>query len=269
MVHALSPSQQPAGPIVKGLAHGDGTCLPRCGWIEATGRSHRGDGLREIRSVDHDRHVVGCPATERLDTVNTEAHGCREVEVSSKELVPRVGSTVTQGQVIARFVDFLGEVRVKERVVIVTDHERRQAVSECEEQLMRRADLLPAQRVSCSEGRSMERRDDELTVGLVVDETGADEPLVGWLQYSVMQGLLEGECLGFAGSEAIHPVVNGQPETIALGGVGEAEVSDIGGQVGRVTFLETEHIRVEFLRKLAEFAARMVFAQVVADDSDH
>lgn len=115
----------------------------------------------------------------------------------------------------------------------------------------------------------MKGRHYELPVSLVVDETGADQSLVSGFEHVIVQGFLEGEGLGLPSAEAVSAKVDGQPEPVSLGGVGKTEMADIDGQVGRIAFLQAEHIRAEFPHEFGEFAARMVLAQVVADDSDH
>ena len=106
----------------------------------------------------------------------------------------------------------------------------------------------------------MKGRHDELTVSLMVDQTGADQSLVSGFQNVVMKGFFEGKSLGLPSAEPVSAKVNGQPEPVSLGGIGKPEMADIHGQVGRIAFLQAKHIRAEFLHEFDDFAARMVLA---------
>jgi hypothetical protein len=114
----------------------------------------------------------------------------------------------------------------------------------------------------------VEGRDDELVVGLVVGHTRADEPLVGWGEDAVVEGLLQGERLAVVRGEAVLAVVDRQAQPVALGGVGEVQIPDGFRQIVRVALLEAQSVNLEIAGQIDQLPTGFVLAEVVADDSN-
>ena len=117
-------------------------------------------------------------------------------------------------------------------------------------------------------GRRVERGDDEVVVRLVVDHPGADEPLVGGGQDAVVQRLLQREGLRLVRREPVHAVVDGQAQPVALGGVGQVQVTNGVRQVVGVALLQAQGINLKIAGQINQLTAGMVLTQVVADDSN-
>ena len=67
--------------------------------------------------------------------------------------------------------------------------------------------------------------------------------------------------------EAVRPVVDGQAQAVALGGVGELQRAQRVRQVFGVALLEAQGIDAEILGKINQFPTGLVLAEVVANDA--
>jgi len=69
---------------------------------------------------------------------------------------------------------------------------------------------------------------------------------------------------------AILAVIDGKAQSVALGRIGERQVADLGRKLRGDALLEAERIQIGIgLHERLEFHAGAVFAEVVADDSNH
>jgi hypothetical protein len=95
----------------------------------------------------------------------------------------------------------------------------------------------------------VERGDDQFVPILVVNQLRADQSLVRRRENPIMKRFLELERLGFSRGEAVLVVINGKAESIALGGVGQMKLIDVGRHVGRVALLQAQNVGMKLLRE--------------------
>ncbi len=112
----------------------------------------------------------------------------------------------------------------------------------------------------------MERRHDELAPRLVVEQVRAEHPLVRGGRDAVVEGLLEREGGRRMRFEALAVVVDGEAEAVALGGIGEVQGAELGGELRRVDLLQAHQVRCVRVDEIDELADRRMLAEVVADD---
>lgn len=209
--------------------------------------------------------MVGGAAGQCLHAVNVQSPGGREIEMSTKDPVPGVGSEVAEREVVAGVLHVLGEASGEERVIEIAHHERHYSFSHCEQFRVRRVDLFAAKRIRRREGCGVEGTDHQVVVGLIVGQLDADQALVGGAEETVVQRFFEGECPGVKRSEAILQIVDGEPKAVFLGGQPQPQVAHLIRQIGGIAFLQTEKIHAVLLHQILQLAAGFVFPQVVAD----
>ena len=211
--------------------------------------------------------MVGGAAGQGFHVLDVQAQGRGEVEVALEHFVARVGPAVAEGEFVAGVLHVFVEVLREERIVEVTHHQGHQAGAHTQQFRVGRVDLVAPQRVGGGQRRGMERGDDQFVIGLVVPHPRADEPLMGGRQDHVVQGLLERKGLGAVGGEPVRPVVDGQPQPVALGGIGELQRTQRVRQVGGVALLQAQRIDAEVLGQGDQLPAGLVLAEVVANDA--
>ncbi len=109
----------------------------------------------------------------------------------------------------------------------------------------------------------MERGDDEVAILIDVVEPDSQHPLFCGLEHAIVQGLLESHRAHIHGVEGVLAVVDGEPEPVALGGVGQSQAADDLGDVGRVGLLQAQHVGAVALDQVRELPGSTMFAQVV------
>src|SRR5690606_34938961 len=112
-------------------------------------------------------------------------------EVSPDDLHRRIGALVAQREIDAATTQPRAEAVMKQRVVVVAEHEHRCATAELEEAVVRRLNLLPTQRLACGWWGRVKRGDHELATSVTLADVDADEPLPRPIEDGIMQRLLE------------------------------------------------------------------------------
>src|SRR5688500_5756704 len=101
-----------------------------------------------------------------------------------------------------------------------------------------------------------------------VDHARADESFMRGRQDVVMEGLFEGEGLGFIRREPAHAVVDRQAQPVALGGIGQLQIADCLRQIVSLALLEAQGINLKIAGQLNQLTTGLVLAEVVTDDSN-
>ena len=89
--------------------------------------------------------MIAAPLRQRRHGLDLESHARREVVVPAEELVPCVRAGIAEAQLVPCLADLLTEVLLEHGVVVIADHEDRQAIAEAREFFERRRDLLAPQ----------------------------------------------------------------------------------------------------------------------------
>ena len=131
--------------------------------------------------------MVGHPLLEGFNALDFQAHRRCEIEVAAKELVPRVGASFTEGQVVPVLLHVLAQVLFEPGIVVVADHQSGQPVAQHPQFTMRCANLVTSQGIEGGKRGRVEGCDDQLTLLLVVDQARSKQALVCWREQAVVQ----------------------------------------------------------------------------------
>lgn len=180
--------------------------------------------------------------------------------------VARVRVVVAEGERVTVVAHGLTEVLLEDRIVVVTDHQLGQALSERGELGERGADLVTAQGVQRGQRSGVEGGDDEVLAVVDVAQSRTENAFVCGFRDPVVQGFLESEHADRLQVERARAIEECESETVALGGVGEHEVADLRRQRGDVALLQTEDVGIVLAHQSHELTRGSMLLEVVRDD---